>query len=90
MFRNEDSGPPELTEEQIQELDCEAMVTEINRLTEMQAVARKPLQELQRVEERETGFRNGKWTRRARLVAKENFVVRKSGTTLSTLRLQRH
>ena len=54
MFRNEDSGPPELTEEQIQELDCEAMVTEINRLTEMQAVARKPLQELQRVEERET------------------------------------
>ena len=54
MFRNEDSGPPELTEEQIQGLDREAMVTEINRLTEMQAVARKPLQELQRVEERET------------------------------------
>ena len=54
MFRNEDSGPPELTEEQLQELDRKAIVTEINRLTEMQAVARKPLQELQRVEERET------------------------------------
>ena len=53
LFRNEDSGPPELTEEQLQELDREAMVTEINRLTEMQAVARKLLQELQRVEERE-------------------------------------
>ena len=53
MFRNEDSGPPELTEEQLQELDREAMATEINRLTEMKAVARKPLQELQRVEERE-------------------------------------
>ena len=45
LVRNEDSGPPELTEEQLQELDREAMATEINRLTEMQAVARKPLQE---------------------------------------------
>ena len=92
LFRNEDSGPPELTEEQLQELDRKAIVTEINRLTEMQAVARKPLQELQRVEERETEggetstqgtkwlttkfvfdwrFRNGRWTRRARLVARE-------------------
>ena len=42
LFRNEDSGPPELTEEQLQELDREAMATEINRLTEMKAVARKP------------------------------------------------
>ena len=68
------------------------MATEINRLTEMKAVARKPLQELQRVEERETEdgetstqgtkwlttkfvfdwrFRNSRWTRRARLDARE-------------------
>ena len=53
LFRNEDSGPPELAEEQLQELDREAMATEINRLTEMKAVVRKTLQELERTEERE-------------------------------------
>ena len=34
LFRKEDSGPPELSEEQLQELDREAMVTEINRTGE--------------------------------------------------------
>ena len=48
LFRNEDSGPPELAEEQLQELDREAMATEVNRLTEMKAVVRKTLQELER------------------------------------------
>ena len=90
LFGNEDSGPPSLTEEQLQELDREAMLTEIQRLTEMQAVSRRPLQELEREEEREDGeertqgtkwlttkfvfdwrFRNGRWIRRARLVARE-------------------
>ena len=92
LFRNEDSGPPELAEEQLQELDREAMATEVNRLTEMKAVVRKTLQELERTEERETEdgekstqgtkwlttkfvfdwrFRNSRWTRRARLVARE-------------------
>ena len=53
LFRNEDSGPPELAEEQLQELDREAMATEVDRLTEMKAVVRKTLQELERTEERE-------------------------------------
>ena len=53
LFRNEDAGPPEITESQLQELDREAMLTEINRLTAMKALARKPLQELEREEERE-------------------------------------
>ena len=89
MFRNEDAGP-EVTESQLQELDREAMLTEINRLTAMKALARKPLQELEREEERENQeensqgtkwltakfvfdwrFRNNRWTRRARLVARQ-------------------
>ena len=66
------------------------MLTEINRLTDMRALARKPLQELEREEERENQeensqgtkwltakfvfdwrFRNNRWTRRARLVARQ-------------------
>ena len=43
----------EVTESQLQELDREAMLTEINRLTAMRALARKPLQELEREEERD-------------------------------------
>ena len=63
MFRNEDAGPPEVTESKLQELDREAMLTEINRLTAMKALARKPLQELEREEERENQEENSQGTK---------------------------
>ena len=63
LFRNEDAGPPEVTESKLQELDREAMLTEINRLTAMKALARKPLQELEREEERENQEENSQGTK---------------------------
>ena len=92
LFGDEDSGPPNLSEEEIRDLDRKAMVTEIDRLIAMQAVQRTALSELEKEEtkgteseEREsTGtkwlttkfvfdwrFRERKWIRRARLVARE-------------------
>ena len=52
IFTSEDAGPPELSEEELRVLDREAMVTEIDRLKDMKAVDRVPLQELEREEER--------------------------------------
>ena len=63
LFRNEDAGPPEVTQEQLEELDREAMLTEINRLTEMRALARKPLEELEREEERANQEENSQGTK---------------------------
>ena len=92
LFGDEDSGPPNLSEEEIRDLDRKAMVTEIDRLIAMQAVQRTALSEIEKEEktegEREEGensgtkwlttkfvfdwrFRERKWIRRARLVARE-------------------
>ena len=90
--KNEDSGPPNLPDEEIRDLDRKAMVTEIDRLIAMQAVQRTALSEIEKEEktegereERENSgtkwlttkfvfdwrFRERKWIRRARPVARE-------------------
>ena len=92
LFGDEDSGPPNLSEEEIRDLDRKAMVTEIDRLIAMQAVQRTALSEIEKEEktegereEKESSgtkwlttkfvfdwrFRERKWIRRARLVARE-------------------
>ena len=92
LFGDEDSGPPNLSDEEIRDLDRKAMVTEIDRLIAMQAVQRTALSEIEKEEktgdEREEKeisgtkwlttkfvfdwrFRERKWIRRARLVARE-------------------
>ena len=92
FFGDEDSGPPNLSEEEIRDLDRKAMVTEIDRLIAMQAVQRTALSEIEKEEktegereEKESSgtkwlttkfvfdwrFRERKWIRRARLVARE-------------------
>ena len=92
LFGDEDSGPPNLPDEEIRDLDRKAMVTEIDRLIAMQAVQRTALSEIEKEEktegereEKESSgtkwlttkfvfdwcFRERKWIRRARLVARE-------------------
>ena len=92
LFGDEDSGPPNLPDEEIKDLDRKAMVTEIDRLIAMQAVQRTALSEIEKEEktegereEKESSgtkwlttkfvfdwrFRERKWIRRARLVARE-------------------
>ena len=92
LFGDEDSGPPNLPDEEIRDLDRKAMVTEIDRLIAMQAVQRTTLSEIEKEEktagereEKESSgtkwlttkfvfdwrFRERKWIRRARLVARE-------------------
>ena len=92
LFGDEDSGPPNLSDEEIKDLDRKAMVTEIDRLIAMQAVQRTALSEIEKEEktegereEKESSgtkwlttkfvfdwrFRERKWIRRARLVARE-------------------
>ena len=46
VFNDEDAGPPELSDEKLKTKDREAMITEMERLSGMQALARKPLEEL--------------------------------------------
>ncbi|OLP75365.1 hypothetical protein AK812_SmicGene44851 [Symbiodinium microadriaticum] len=43
LFGDEDSGPPNLSDEEIRDLDRKAMVTEIDRLIAMQAVQRNSI-----------------------------------------------
>ena len=93
LFGDEDSGPPNLPDEELKDLDRKAMVTEIDRLIAMQAVQRTALSEIEKEEktegererEKESSgtkwlttkfvfdwrFRERKWIRRARLVARE-------------------
>ena len=92
LFGDEDSGPPNLPDEEIKDLDRKAMVTEIDRLIAMQAVQRTALSEIEKEEKTEAEreekessgtkwlttkfvfdwrFRERKWIRRARLVARE-------------------
>ncbi|OLP88204.1 hypothetical protein AK812_SmicGene30497 [Symbiodinium microadriaticum] len=56
IFGDEDSGPPNLSDEEIRDLDRKAMVTEIDRLIAMQAVQRTALSEIEKEEktDRET------------------------------------
>ena len=53
LFGDEDSGPPNLSEEEIRDLDRKAMVTEIDRLIAMQAVQRTALSEIEKEEKTE-------------------------------------
>ncbi|OLQ09008.1 hypothetical protein AK812_SmicGene7446 [Symbiodinium microadriaticum] len=50
LFGDEDSGPPNLSDEEIRDLDRKAMVTEIDRLIAMQAVQRTALSEIEKEE----------------------------------------
>ena len=53
LFGDEDSGPPNLSDEEIRDLDRKAMVTEIDRLIAMQAVQRTALSEIEKEEKTE-------------------------------------
>ena len=57
LFGDEDPGPPNLSEEEIRDLDRKAMVTEIDRLIATQAVHRTALSEIEK--EENTGTESG-------------------------------
>ena len=78
LRRNEGRGPPQVSDEELQSLDQQAMLTEVARLDDLQVLANQDVNE--RVEDAvkldtrvvfDRRFRDSCWTRRARLVARE-------------------
>ena len=77
-FHNEGAGPPEVTQEELDWLDEEAMKMELNRLKELHVidnvsddVAVEDCVRLDTRLVRDWRYRDGRWRRRARLVARE-------------------
>ena len=83
-FKDEDAGPPDLSEEHVLKKDRKAVKVEMERLEKLGVIKLVPLSELKEQENKgiewkwltakmvfDWRFRQEKWTRRSRLVARE-------------------
>ena len=77
-FFSEGNGPPQVSVEELQVLDQQAMLSEVNRLHDLQVIANleagENVDDAMKLDTRvvfDWRFREGSWIRRARLVARE-------------------